>query len=80
MQTVYRPVYHHLPYTHSCTLLEFIILDVCLIYRKSSITTTVITIASKMMIMTTLEAMAAVFVEAYAEGKKLSNINWNRML
>ena len=58
-----------------CVPLEIVILDIRLIYKKSSITTTVITIARKMMIMTTLEAMAAVFVDACAEDNKVSGPN-----
>ena len=54
----------HLPNTFLCIPLEIFTLDVRLIYKRSSITTTVITIASTMMVMTTLEAMAAVFVDA----------------
>ena len=58
-----------LPNTFICIPLEIVTLDVRLIYKRSSITTTVITIASTMMVMTTLEAMAAVFVDACDEGK-----------
>ena len=54
----------HLPNAFVCIPLEIVTLDVRLIYKRSSITTTVITIASTMMVMTTLEAMAAVFVDA----------------
>ena len=55
----------HLPNALLCIPLEEIVtLDVRLIYKRSSITTTVITIASTMMVMTTLEAMAAEFVDA----------------
>ena len=57
--------------------LEIVTLDVRLIYKRSSITTTVITIASTMMVMTTLEAMAAVFVDACDEGKKVREQNDN---
>ena len=54
----------HLPNALLCIPLERVTLDVRLIYKRSSITTTVITIASTMMVMTTLEAMAAEFVDA----------------
>ena len=60
-----------LPNAFPCIPLEIVILDVRLIYKRSSITTTVITIAITMTIMTTLEAMAAVFVDAYAESMKV---------
>ena len=61
----------HLPNALLCIPLEIVTLDVRLIYKRSSITTTVITIASTMMVMTTLEAMAAVFVDACDEGRKI---------
>ena len=68
---------HHLPNTFLCIPLEIVTLDVRLIYKRSSITTTVITIASTMMVMTTLEAMAAEFVDASDEGKKVREQNSN---
>ena len=67
----------HLPNAFLCIPPEIVTLDVRLIYKRSSITTTVITIASTMMVMTTLEAMAAVFVDACDEGKKVREQNGN---
>ena len=65
-----------LPNAFPCVPLEIVILDVRLIYKTSSITTTVITIASTMMIVITLEAMAAVFVDVCAEGNKVREKQW----